>query len=268
MGTLLANSRSNDNLLCLLESSIDKTSEDLSQSVDEKKTETPSERRSRQKVAKIVEEAVIAPPTKRKKKRPSAADDEIDEKEAKRTKVSKVVAVEDDSNLNNEAPARKRAKGRPSTEEVSSPAHTTSIGAPESVNGEDDSNERAKISLDVQSSAHQASDEVLLLLDTSHPYFANLPQPVIAQLDLWIRWLILFLDRLFEVALWSKKSDDLMVASVLGRRIGGGYNKPRNSADVLRTKNWENVVLRQDDEPTLLALLNWAEKRNVRCHRR
>ncbi len=97
----------------------------------------------------------------------------------------------------------------------------------------------------------------------------NIPPPLAAFVDLWVRWLWLLYTRLLENDLWRKKSDALIVSSCLDRRGGGVHGKKiKTVEDVMRVKNWRNIVLRSTDEDAFEQLMLWADKRNLKSSRR
>ena len=98
---------------------------------------------------------------------------------------------------------------------------------------------------------------------------AELPASLLALVDYWVRWLWLLYIRLQEEELWRQKSDALIVASSLDRRGGGVHGKKmKTPEDVMRVKNWSNIVLKANDMEPLTQLIQWAERRHIRSSRR
>jgi hypothetical protein len=104
--------------------------------------------------------------------------------------------------------------------------------------------------------------------DLSNPHTSKFPSPVVMLIDLWIRWLVLFLRRIDEINAWKRYSFQIIRNSLYGRRTGKITTKKmtRDSLnESVPMKDWDTVMLKSEDEQTVLKLLEWARIRNLSC---
>lgn len=110
--------------------------------------------------------------------------------------------------------------------------------------------------------------------DLSNPHTTNFPVPIVRLIDLWIRWLVIFVKRLDEIEMWKKHSCQVITSSYKG---GNGINKTPKKAhhtrdhqghEQISAKDWHSIILKPDDEPSVVKLLDWAKQRNLSCSTR
>jgi hypothetical protein len=123
-----------------------------------------------------------------------------------------------------------------------------------------------------------------LYFDMTNPQTQCFPPAIAKLIDLWIRWLLLFLRRIDEIDLWKRHSCLILASSLAMSRKGigaGGANgvgatkvtkkmstrdHQASASSSLTCKDWNTIVLKPDDsEQAVIRILDWAKQRNLCC---
>jgi hypothetical protein len=174
---------------------------------------------------------------------------------------------------------KKRARGSGAAEEMAVPASGTAKKKPRASKGEAaavlQDNEGSSADA-AEASKEQSSVPTAAYFDLSNPHTTNFPLPIVRLIDLWIRWLVIFVKRLDEIEIWKKHSCQIIVNSHSHNRKSGGVIKTpkkmntrdHSGHDQISAKDWHSVVLRPEDESAVVKLLDWAKRRNLSCSTR
>jgi hypothetical protein len=126
-----------------------------------------------------------------------------------------------------------------------------------------------------------------IYFDLSNPHTTNFPLPMVRLIDLWIRWLVIFVKRLDEIEIWKKHSCQIIANSRKGNSSGSSgsgsgvgmtksLKKLHHTRDhqgheqhqQITAKDWHSVILKPEDELSVIKLLSWAKQRNLSCSTR
>lgn len=120
----------------------------------------------------------------------------------------------------------------------------------------------------------ESDDTSPVFFDKSNPHTDSLPPSVVMLIDMWIRWLILFLKRIDEIEIWKNHSYQIITNSFSSRKSGTTktpkkmHTRDHNSMNSSAAKDWSSIILKPDDEPSVVKLLDWAKQRNLSCSTR
>lgn len=119
-----------------------------------------------------------------------------------------------------------------------------------------------------------------LYFDPLNPHTNNLPPSVIMLIDMWIRWLILFLKRIDEIEIWKNHSYQIITNSLsssssssssttssrkISKKMLTRDQSNNHSSSTSSVKDWNTIILKPEDESSVIQLLDWAKQRNLSC---